>query len=371
MICLLLPSAGVASAQTGAAAPATASLGAGWSAFGTGRYGDAVAAADAVLARRPFDHGAIILKVQSLAHQRNVQGAFKAYDEWRTSRRADDPQLVASIAEAVLQDIAISGAVIDQRLEALRVLTSAGDADARRALTRLAATSGAAGAVALARAGLGNPDKLLGLLKAPGPKAEVIDALAKANPPGTAEAVAPLLADPDPMTKTAAASALASIGAQDAVPALKSLLSDPMPLVSQAAALSLVKLGDQSAAPVIDQMLSSGVPDIVLNAAEAMPDQPSRWQVAVDGLLDTENPVDRLRAARLLKDIRPDAARAVVTAGLGDSNLAIREEAARAIDTIGLPDNAPEWPKMLSDPSTWVRLEGARALFLGEARREP
>ena len=113
-------------------------------------------------------------------------------------------------------------------------------------------------------------------------------------------------------------------------------------------------------------MLTSGVPDIVLNAAEAMPEQPSRWQTAVEGLLDTENPVDRLRAARLLKDVRPDAARAVVTAGLGDPNLAIREEAARAIDTIGLPDNAPEWPKMLSDSSTWVRLEGARALFLGD-----
>ena len=65
---------------------------------------------------------------------------------------------------------------------------------------------------------------------------------------------------------------------------------------------------------LVDRMLQSGVPDIVLSVAEALPSEPGRWQAVVQPLLDTENPVDRLRAARLIGKTTPDAGRVVAAA---------------------------------------------------------
>jgi len=100
----------------------------------------------------------------------------------------------------------------------------------------------------------------------------------------------------------------------------------------------------------------------VLSVAEAMPSEPGRWEAVVQSLLDTENPVDRLRAARLLGSKSPDATR-VLSAALSDENVAVREEAARALSELGTVEPSTDWRRLLSDPSPWVRLEAARALW--------
>ncbi len=48
---------------------------------------------------------------------------------------------------------------------------------------------------------------------------------------------------------------------------------------------------------------------------------------------------------------------------LSDENIAVREEAARSLSEIPMPDGSTDWRRLLSDPSVWVRLEAARALW--------
>jgi len=48
---------------------------------------------------------------------------------------------------------------------------------------------------------------------------------------------------------------------------------------------------------------------------------------------------------------------------LADDNVAVREEAARSLADIGTAEGSADWRRLLSDPSAWVRLEAARALW--------
>ena len=133
--------------------------------------------------------------------------------------------------------------------------------------------------------------------------------------------------------------------------------------MQQSAAVALAALGRPEGGELVDRLLQSGIPDIVLSVAEALPGDPGRWQAAVTPLLDTENPVDRLRAARVLGKNAPADANRVLAAALSDENIAVREEAARALADIPITENAPDWRRLLSDQSPWVRLEAARAIW--------
>ncbi len=336
----------------------------GWSALEAGRYQEAVSTADAILQRRPHDHAAVVLKIRALARSADIEAALAAYDAWSAAHRVHDLHLLGVAAEAMLQQIGESAPEIRQRVAALEALAERGDKSAAEAVARLGQSAGIEGQVALARLGdapaaeavakkiaanTHNPDMVrqLGAVKAPAVENQLVQ----------------LLGDSDPATRATAADALAQSGTDNAAEPLLKALKDPDATVQQSAAVALAALGRPDGRELVDRLLQSGIPDIVLSVAEALPGDPGRWQAVVTPLLDTENPVDRLRAARVLGKNAPADANRVLAAALSDENIAVREEAARSLADVPVTENAPDWRRLLSDQSPWVRLEAAKAIW--------
>jgi len=338
-------------------------VGSGWTALEAGRVSAAVSAADAVLQQRPHDHAAIVLKIQALASAADINAALDAYTTWTSTHREPDLHLLGIAAEAVLEQIATNGPEMAQRVVALETLAGAGDKGAAETLAGLGPSAGVEGELAKARLGDAAAAEAVAKRLAANPRnADLIRELGKVKAPPVENALIQLLANSDPGTRASAADALAGSGSDTAAAPLVKALGDPEASVRQSAAVALAALGRPEGGELVDGMLQSGVPDIVLSVAEAMPSEPGRWEAVVQSLLDTENPVDRLRAARLLGSKSPDATR-VLSAALSDENVAVREEAARALSELGTVEPSTDWRRLLSDPSPWVRLEAARALW--------
>jgi HEAT repeat protein len=341
-------------------------LGRGWDALEAGRYAEAASVAETALKRFPGDHGALVLKIEALSRSGQIAAAFDAYHAWSATHSRADVSLPGIVAVAVLRALGAGAPEMAVRIAALRTLAEAGDAPSREALAGLVGRAGVEGNEAMAA--LGDPaaaSRLVSSIESSqgSRKIEAMAAAARAQAPGAAEAITPMTKNPDPAIRAGAARALSQLKDAGAADSLIGLLKDPMPAVRGSAAIALARMGRNEGDEVLAGMLDSGVPDIVLMAAEGLPDQPTRWQSVVEPLLQTESPIDRLRAARLLKDVNSAAANEVVSAALADPNPAVREEAARSISSRAAIDGAMDWPRLLSDPSPTVRLGAARALL--------
>lgn len=343
-----------------------ATVGAGFSALDAGRADEAVRIAAAILEESPGSRAAALLQVSALAYHADPLEALAAYDAWRTRRRLDDPFLLAVIGEGVARRLADRATDPALKVAAAELLLRHGLPGARARLVAAARDAGSSGLAALARAGDGPAARqaagALPTLQGSA-KATAIDQLAGAASPAVTDAIVKLSGDPDPMVRIAVAGALGQD--QDGAvvgPVLHRLLADPSGQVQQAAAVALVKRGDPLGEPLVEQMLTSGVGDLVLAAAEVLPGASARWTDAVRAVLESEDPVERLRAARLLKDVAPAEAAEVLSAALASQNVTLRDEAARhAVD--GMPSAMTDWRRMLADPSGWVQLAGARVLL--------
>jgi HEAT repeat protein len=272
--------------------------------------------------------------------------------------------LLGIAAEAVLKQIAANGPEMGQRVAALEALATTGDKSAEDMLARLGQSAGVEGQVALAK--LGDPaaaDALAKKLAANPRDSDMIQRLGGVKARAVEDELIHVLADADPGTRAAAADALARSGSENAAEPLLKALKDPEASVQQSAAVALAAIGRPEGNELVDRMLQSGVPDIVLSVAEALPMDAGRWQAVVQPLLDTENPVDRLRAARLMGNNSPVDANRVLAAALSDENVAVREEAARSLSDVRKTEGSTDWRRLLSDPSAWVRLEAARAIW--------
>jgi HEAT repeat protein len=365
LIVLLTGFAGVAPAG---AQPARTpqGLGRGWDALEAGRFSEAASVADSALKRFPGDHGALVLKIEALARSGQVQAAFETYRAWSLAHPKGDPALPGIVAVAVLRALGSGAPDVTVRVEALKTLAEAGDVASRTALEGVAGRAGTGGTEALAALGdEAAAARLVTAIQASqgSRKVQAMAAAARAQAPGASEAITAVTRDPDPAVRAGAAMALAQLNDPGAADALVELLKDPMPAVRGGAAIALARMGRNEGDDVLDDMLKSGVPDIVLMAAEGLPDQVSRWHAAVEPLLQTESPIDRLRAARLLKDVESTAAGEAVSAALADANPAVREEAARSLSALGPARAASDWPGLLLDPSPTVRLWAARELL--------
>lgn len=357
----------LASPERGAAQRAAAArASAGWAALESGNVAGAVRVADALLSASPRDHAAVLLKLSALASGGNPVEALDAYDRWREARRHEDPYLLALVAEAVLRQLATSSVELSIRLGAAEALAEHGVAGGAELVAKTAPTAGTAGAIALAKTGSaeGASAALESLPRLAGSaKTEAIQQVADARLAGAESALTRLLSDPDPMIRASAAQGLGRMGANGATAALLRLLNDPVGAVRQSAAPALVALGRSEGEPLVTAMLDSGVPDIVLAVAEALPNDVVRWQSHLSRVLEADDPIGRLRAARLLRNADRESAERVIRQGLESGNLAIREEAARTWTADGVPVATGDLKKLLRDPSAWVRLAAARALL--------
>jgi HEAT repeat protein len=342
-------------------------MAAGWRAVTEGRTDEAVRQADAILARRAWDRGALALKLSALSATAPPR-ALAAYELWIAAGHADDAGVLEPIAIGVLQEIA-AGKSPELRPFALRALAGARVQAAQTSVDALAAgESGLERDMTAARAGDPAALQRLGAeaAKPGGGSPALAQALADAGVGGEAGLIL-LLKSNNPQTRAASAEALGAMKSERGAAAMQGLVRDPDPAVRIAVTVSLAQLGDPTALTTVDRMLASDVPDTQIAAARAWSGRPGPWVSVVRALLDNQDGLTRLGAARAIAPVDPEAARRVLDAALGDANPVIRYESAKAIDSmLDLPSagsNITSLRQRLGDRDAAVRLTVASALL--------
>jgi HEAT repeat protein len=347
-----------------------AALARGWNALAGGKPEAAIAAADAILKTRPWDHGALLLKIDALSGTSPVK-ALDAYEAWLGARRVDDLGLLEPIAGATLRELSAHN---DQviRLEALRQLTACGSTSARAALVN--AQANVVADAELVKLGDANAlERLKTGAAAEGVnKPAIANALASAGAAGLPTLIK-LSSAPDVTTRIAAIGALAKMRAEPARGALQRGMTDSDPMVRAWSAVGLARLQDAAGLAQVDKMLNSNVPDLQLLAAEAWDGESGPWVAALRPLLANRDGLVRFQAARLMAPIDPDAARQVFSEGLSDANPVVRVESARLVaQTAGeRPDSLdlPRLRQMLRTSDATIRLTAAVAILSGICHR--
>jgi hypothetical protein len=354
-----------------AAAPAPptdqSTMAAGWKAVADGRTDEAVKQAEAILARRPWDRGALALKLSALAAAAPPR-ALAAYELWIAAGHADDAGVLEPVAIGVLQEIA-GGTAPELRAPARRAL-----AGARVPLAQKSSEVPAEAESALERdmtaARSGDPAALQRLSteasRPGGGTPALAQALAESGLGGEAGLIV-LLSSTNPQARAASAEALGRIKSELGVTALQGLVRDPDPAVRIAATISLAQLGDQTALSTVDRMLASDVPDTQIAASRAWSGRPGPWVPVVRALLDNQDGLTRLEAARAIAPVDPEAARKVLDGALADPNPVIRYESAKGIDSMldlpGAGGNISSLRQRLGDRDAAVRVTVASALL--------
>lgn len=338
----------------------------GWAALESDRADEAATVALQLLELSPSSHGAVLLYLSALGQGADPAMALDAYDTWRSRHQGEDPHLLRAVGEGVLKRLAFHETERALRISAAEELVRQRALGGTQALNALS-PGGTDAAVLAARARVGDhsaAQALFGSLDklAGSAKVDMVRALSHSG-------VAPfpaferLARDADEMVRIAAIEGLRTHNDPATIALLNNLLGDPVPFVRQAAALALVSRGEPGGEAMATAMLASGIPDVVLTAAEALPNQPERWRDAVEGLLRTAEPIDRLRASRLLAPMQSVEAEGEIVANLAHENPAIREEAARAAAAVRLKVASETLRDMLRDRSGWVKLAAARILM--------
>src|SRR5260221_2782989 len=142
VVTICLASGVVAQVRDRSAVPATAprsdadAMAAGWTAAARGQVDVALKEADGLLTRRPWDRGALMLKINALAAATPL-GALDVYERWIVAGHGDDAGVLEPVAIGVLNEIA-NGRAAELKRPALRALAAARVAAAQPALDALA-----------------------------------------------------------------------------------------------------------------------------------------------------------------------------------------------------------------------------------------
>lgn len=356
----------VAQANAGGAQPSAtdaAVVARGWTALAAGRPAAAVADADRVLTRRPWDHSAILLKVNAAAAVDPTK-ALDAYEAW-LGNGVDDAGLLEPVAREIAR--ALAAAQGPFRREARRVLSlarvplpaaAAGDDDDPFVRDAAAAHNGNGEALQRLQAAASDPNVH--------DKSALVTALEQAGTAAVDSLVSIMQTDRGPAAGDAAR-ALGRLGATQAVPALQAAMNTPDPYVRFSASVALARLGDPAGRDAVTAMVASPVPDVRLMTAEAWDGQNGPWVAAVLPLLDNPDGDIRLRAARLVAPFHPEAARRTLEQAAGDPNPVIRSEALKTTSALALRDPSiaglPALRARLRDPDPAVRLYAAAGVL--------
>jgi HEAT repeat protein len=335
-------------------------ISAGWAALASGRGDAAIRAASDVLARRPWDHRALQLKIEAESSS-SPNAALDTYERWLGTRGPEDLGLLVSIAEGVLRQLA-SSADPDLKREAVEQLNGSRSGTSTSGGTYAADAAAARGGDAAAL------DRLRAAATAPMPpdKTALANALADAGP-SAVPMLMPMLKAPGNSTRGAAAAALGKLKAQEAEPILVQMMKEPEPFIRMSAAVALARLGNQQAQQVVQSMLESPAADVRIMAAEAWDGQEGPWVAAITPLLNDPDGLARLKAAGLLARFDPEGARRTLTDALRDPNPVIRTESAKTLAQTASIGSGVADPallrKMLRDPDPWMRLYGAEGVL--------
>ncbi|HXG71849.1 MAG TPA: HEAT repeat domain-containing protein [Gemmatimonadaceae bacterium] len=343
-------------------------LASAWNALAAEKYADALRTAGEVLKREPWNHAALIVRIRALTAGEGPLRGLDAYEAWlKDSRgpREEDVYLLEPVAVHVLRLIARDKDP-GLRVIALTRLARAGVGGAR---AELAALNDGGATVDAALTSLGDETaaaRIRDAAEGPGNRRGLVPALEQGGP-ASVPILLTLLNDKDESTSSAAASALGRLRAYEAVESLRKSLAADYPFVRHSAAVALARLNDPEGQAEVARMLATDVPDIQLMAAAAWDGQPGPWVEAVRPLLDNQEGLVRLEAARLIAPIDPAAARRVLQEALTNENPVVRSESARVADELAgtgtLTVTIADLRGRLRDPDASVRLSAAASLL--------
>ncbi|HXG70652.1 MAG TPA: HEAT repeat domain-containing protein [Gemmatimonadaceae bacterium] len=344
------------------------SLASAWNALAAGNYADALRTAGEVLKREPWNHAALIVRIRALTEGEGPLRGLDAYEAWlKDSRvpREEDVYLLEPVAVDVLRLIARDKDP-GLRVIALTRLARAGIGGAR---AELAALNDGGATVDAALTSLGDETaaaRIRHAAEGPGNRRGLVPALEQGGS-ASVPILITLLNDKDESTSSAAASALGRLRAYEAVGSLRKSLAADYPFVRHTAAVALARLNDPAGQAEVARMLAMDVPDIQLMAATAWDGQPGPWVEAVRSLLDNQEGLVRLEAARLIAPIDPAAARRVLQEALSNENPVVRSESAKVVEELiwagTLTATIADLRGRLRDPEPSVRLPAATALL--------
>jgi HEAT repeat protein len=348
----------IAQDNTAARSKAT-ELSRSWAAIGQGDYARAEQIAAALLRANPSDHSAIAVSLAATVGAGQPTAALDAYEQWLKRTRHEDVFLLQPIAAGTLAAIA-AGDDIGLAVDALSKLAASDPETARGALGK---RTDAGPEFDRVRAALGDKaavTRLVDNLGAPSSREKLLAlqaVAAVADIPATA--IAPLLSDPAPPVRAAAAETLARVQGAAAVEPIKPLLADPDAYVRVSAAVALGRLGDAAGLDALTRMLASDAGDTVAMAAVVLKERGVDVSGAADRILADPNPLTRLGAIPLLADA--SRAQALLSQAASDPNPVVRARAGRIL-TAGASD-LPTLRRLLRDSNPDVRLGSADALL--------
>lgn len=297
-----------------------------WVLLAEGKYDEASQRARGVVSRFPRSVAALALLVETDIARAGATSALDSYERWIGTQQLEEPAALRRVARAFLYEWSRQTKDLHAQNEALAALAQDGDEQANAVLAALPTASGV-------RAQQGDPNavaELVARLKAAsGSKVNEIQLLAETGSSRAAAPIRPLLNDPLPENRAAAAGALGKLEDRAAIPRLKPLLQDPSGSVRVASAGALYQMGDMSGAAILDELATSEHESIRRSAALLMASQPSEtWKALVRGLATAEDPAIRLDAARLMVPHDPEFSRQLFEQLANHENVAVREQAA-------------------------------------------
>jgi HEAT repeat protein len=314
-----------------AASPEAIQIAQAWALLAQGDSARAASLAANLLVEYPRNVSILALAIEAEVARTGAMAGLDTYERWLGTRKLDDGYALRRVARALLRDALQSHTAGPARLDALKALAADGDAAARSELEKAAFGGNAPEAGILASIGdaRGVNIVIAQLNSTAGIKTRAIGALAESRSPLAVQALLPVLADPAPENRAAAADALGKLRATQAIPRIKPLLEDKNFTVHLLAAGALYRLGDMSGANFLQELQGSEHAGLRLSAAEATSSSPDpAWQNLVRGLTQDTQPEIRTRAAQLIAPYDPDLARATLERVLGDDNVAIRQLAS-------------------------------------------
>jgi tetratricopeptide (TPR) repeat protein len=371
--------AAAAAAQQASSGESARQLALAREALTAGRADEAATCADRALAIAPRNREAVGVRIQAAFAQGRTQDAFRVYDSL-VSRPADhDVRLLALIGIGLLDQIVRADSPNPELgAEALYRLARNGSAPARQELERRMTSVGYEEAtlpirMALARLGDAKAAEWFAarVQSAGSDRVEAIRVLADLKLVRQANALLDLLTSGEPGVRASAAAAAGALGYREALPQLRVLLKDDQPGVRMYAAVAVKRLGDASADEFVATLLQSQIPQMRLMAAEAyQASNSTQWVPLVRELLTEPNAMIRLRAAELLACCDRAVARSALLGTLDSQNPLERLEAVRILEDKGLAD-PPLIRRLLGDADPWVRMHAAGAALAAARAPKP
>jgi HEAT repeat protein len=350
----------------------SAALAKGWAALAAGRTTEAQEIASRLVARRPSDHSALALQLEAQAAGPQGGSAVETYEEWAQNGRREDIGLLAIAARGVLREVG-NQKNSPERLSALTALAEDGDEAAAGTMRQMGQTGNPAALLEMAAGGdAAARSKAIADLAAGEVRnrSVALDSLTHEGVKVPDTVLQPLLADPSPETRAAAARSAGQGNNTALITALEALLKDPDPQVKTAAALSLRQLGSSAGSDMVDALLNSDVPDVRLETLKVLRNDPSVPVAALASpLLQDDDPLVRLGAADLVAASDPASAQRVILEAAASENPAVSGQAAQTLATTRLMPPPDTLVPLLRSPVERVRVEAARTV-LQRARAE-